>query len=123
MMHVYTDEAEDDVLLNEYLKKLDELERSNEELRKSREEWDVELSRTRADIRGKKKDAKEAVNEMISKERTVGASTWSCGKPLSLKRIQALLTRQLDRIKDIGKFRLRYVRNNSESTVSVPLLR
>lgn len=123
MMHVCTNEAEDDVLLNEYLRKLDELERSNEELRGSGEEWDAELTRTRARIRERKEVAKNEVDELIDKERTIGTSTWHCGKPLSLKRVQALITRQLDRIRDIAKFRIRYVRKDeNESTVSAPLL-
>ncbi|XP_043267542.1 centrosomal protein of 83 kDa-like [Venturia canescens] len=114
MMHVCTNESEDDVLLNEYLRKLDELERSNEELRASGDDWEAELTRTRARIRERKEDAKNETNEMISKEREIGSSSWQCGKPLSMKRVQALMTRQLDRMRDIAKFRIRYTRLRNE---------
>lgn len=110
-MRVYGEPNEEDKLNNRYIKKLLKYENLRQELQAGEEELKTETSLMKDELRKKTEEADAAVEELVGKERAVGAQSYSNGKPLAGKEIQALITRELVKMKEISKIRVRYVRS------------
>ncbi|XP_046592919.1 golgin subfamily A member 6-like protein 22 isoform X2 [Neodiprion lecontei] len=110
MMRVYGESNEEDPLRNKYLKKLSKYEQLREELESGEEDFRVEITQLRKDLRKKTDEADTAIEELLSKQRAAAAQAYTNGKPLSTKEVQAMITRELAKMKDISKIRVRYAR-------------
>ncbi|XP_046476867.1 cilia- and flagella-associated protein 184-like isoform X2 [Neodiprion pinetum] len=110
MMRVYGESNEEDPLRNKYLKKLSKYEQLREELESGEEDFRVEITQLRKDLRKKTDEADTAIEQLLSKQRAAAAQAYTNGKPLSAKEVQAMITRELAKMKDISKIRVRYAR-------------
>ncbi|XP_046424174.1 golgin subfamily A member 6-like protein 22 isoform X2 [Neodiprion fabricii] len=110
MMRVYGEANEEDPLRNKYLKKLSKYEQLREELESGEEDFRVEITQLRKDLRKKTDEADTGIEELLSKQRAAAAQAYTNGKPLSTKEVQAMITRELAKMKDISKIRVRYAR-------------
>ncbi|XP_046743329.1 DNA ligase 1-like isoform X2 [Diprion similis] len=110
MMRVYGEANEEDPLRNKYWKKLSKYEQMREEVESGEEDFKVEITQLRKGLRKKTDEADAAVEELLSKQRAAAAQSYTNGKPIATKEVQAMITRELAKMKDISKIRVRYVR-------------
>ncbi|KAK0162673.1 hypothetical protein PV327_006431 [Microctonus hyperodae] len=111
MIHVCcTNENDDDIIWNEYIKKLSNLNELKRKIELNNEQWDVELLMLRKEICQEREEEKLAINKMISRGKIIGKSIWIYGKSFSTKHVQELISKQVEKIKQISQNRFRYTR-------------
>lgn len=113
MMRVYGEPDEADPLKHKYLKKLSKYEELRQELQAGEEDLREELTPMKEDLRKKIDEVDAAIEDLVLKQKAAGAQAFSNGRPMNAKEIQGLVTRQLEKMKDISKIRVRYVRSFS----------
>lgn len=110
MIHVCcTDDNDDDIICNEYMKKLCIINELKRKIELNNEQCDVELSMLRKEICKERQNEKLAFDQMISRGKIIEKSVWKYGKLFSAKHMQELISKQLEKIKQISQNRFRYV--------------
>ncbi|XP_012263657.2 uncharacterized protein LOC105690455 [Athalia rosae] len=110
MTRVFGEPNEAHPLETSYLKKLSNYEVLREELESGEEEFKGEITILRDNLSKINDEADAALEELVAKERTAGGQCYANGKLFAAKEIQALINRQLAKMKEISKNRIRYAR-------------
>ncbi|KAK0083330.1 hypothetical protein PV325_008967 [Microctonus aethiopoides] len=111
MIHVCcTDDNDDNIIWNEYMKTLCNINELKRKIELNNEQWDVELSMLRKEICKERQNEKLVVDQMISRGKIIEKSVWKYGKSFSAKHVQELISKQLEKIKQISQNRFRYTK-------------
>ncbi|XP_034937250.1 uncharacterized protein [Chelonus insularis] len=110
LMHVFTetDEYEEDKM-DDYIQKLMKFERINKKLKCLDEEWRINLEEIKAKIIERRSKVAVDVEDMIKREKEAGLNTWINGKLISPKKVQSLITKQLDEMQRLSEQRFKYM--------------
>lgn len=109
MTHVRSEEPEDFEILDDYVNKLLEFDEWKAKDESDEDQWSTELEKYQSNILEKNQEAVEETESMISRVKSVGLLLHQNGKLFPTRKIQNLLAKQLEKMKDVNQFRLSYV--------------